>query len=269
MIKQRFISKVLSSFTLIFSLAGMQAASAVEVVVAFVGDQESSAYKGAKQGLDEANLQGQFLGQSYTLEAYAADQFKAVKEANAILAAVDAESLLKLAETYPETPIFNITESSDSVRDHCFNQLFHVIPSEKMGKDAIAQYLEKNPDAKVEARAWNDKFKKYAAGQVNNRYFNAFSLPMDDSAFAGWMAVKIISDAVARTNGTDSAKTQLFLRDELRIDGAKGTKMTFRPNGQLRQIVLLVTDGKVVGEAPVRGVASDLDSLGNVECTAQ
>jgi hypothetical protein len=45
-----------------------------------------------------------------------------------------------------------------------------------------------------------------------------------------------------------------------------GTDMNFRPTGQLRQPLLLVEDGKIAGEAPVRGVADDLDSLGNVEC---
>jgi len=42
----------------------------------------------------------------------------------------------------------------------------------------------------------------------------------------------------------------------------------FRDTGQLRQPILLVENGKLVGEAPVPGVvdSNDLDSLGGTSC---
>jgi len=44
--------------------------------------------------------------------------------------------------------------------------------------------------------------------------------------------------------------------------------MSFRDTGQLRQTLLLVENGEIVAEAPVRGVVDpdDLDSLGLRAC---
>ena len=44
--------------------------------------------------------------------------------------------------------------------------------------------------------------------------------------------------------------------------------MNFRVNGQLRQLIILVENDKIVAEAPIRGVAKPptLDSLGSLEC---
>ena len=44
--------------------------------------------------------------------------------------------------------------------------------------------------------------------------------------------------------------------------------MNFRKNGQLRQLILLVENDKIITEAPVRGVAKPptLDSLGILDC---
>ena len=53
------------------------------------------------------------------------------------------------------------------------------------------------------------------------------------------------------------------------FDGIKGVPQSFRPNGQMRQRLLLVDDnGKIVAEAPIRGVVdgNDLDTLGQVSC---
>ena len=58
------------------------------------------------------------------------------------------------------------------------------------------------------------------------------------------------------------------LKNELTFDGQKGSNMNFRKNGQLRQLILLVENDKIITEAPVRGVAKPptLDSLGILDC---
>jgi hypothetical protein len=45
--------------------------------------------------------------------------------------------------------------------------------------------------------------------------------------------------------------------------------MNFRVTGQLRQLILLVEDNKVIAEAPVRGIAKPptLESLGILDCS--
>jgi hypothetical protein len=59
-----------------------------------------------------------------------------------------------------------------------------------------------------------------------------------------------------------------YLKNDLVFDGQMGMEMNFRHTGQLRQPLLLIEAGKIVGEAPVRGIANPptVDSLGNVEC---
>lgn len=264
-----FLSQYFQRFFLLLLSVFPFTAHALDVSISFIGDPASQAYKGSKQGLDEANLQGEFLGQKYILTTTTLDELEQASGAAFILTALNEADTRLVAERFPKTPIFNLTEKSDALRNACLPALFHVIPSEKMGADAIAQYQQKNPDAAVTAHAWNDKFRKYAAKQVNNRYKENMGEPMTDEAWTGWMALKIVADAVVRTNGVDAEKLTAFLHNDLLIDGSKGLKQTFRPNGQLRQMVMLAQDGKVVGEAPVRGVSSDLDSLGSVECAAQ
>ena len=89
---------------------------------------------------------------------------------------------------------------------------------------------------------------------------------MDEYAWAGWFAARAVADTLMRNPGADSAKLlQLLKEDE--FDGQKGDPHSFRKNGQLRQpLVIVSADGKLLGEAPVRGVASDLDSLGATSC---
>ena len=60
-----------------------------------------------------------------------------------------------------------------------------------------------------------------------------------------------------------------YLKNDLTFDGQKGSNMNFRENGQLRQLILLVENDKVIAEAPIRGVAKPptLDSIGILECS--
>ena len=89
-----------------------------------------------------------------------------------------------------------------------------------------------------------------------------------DYAWAGWAAVKMTSDSVARENISNAKHMLIHLKTDLSFDGQKGSNMNFRETGQLRQLMILVEDGKIVAEAPVRGFARPptLDSLGLLNC---
>ena len=267
--KRRLIY-ILSLFLLTLVSNSSFAMESTGVELAYVGREGDLPALGVLQGVAEANLQGEFLGQNYTLRNYDPGQLGAMTNPApvAIIAAMGEEGLRILAKNNPGIPVFNITDGSDALRKKCVDNLFHIIPNQKMRDDALAQFHQKSPDVNAEAVGWHHDFKKYAAGQVNKRFTDSYGKPMDEAAWSGWMAVKIISDAVVRTASSDLSKIMQFLKHDLAIDGAKGTKMTFRPNGQLRQILLLIVDGKITEEAPVRGVAdtSDLDSLGAIEC---
>lgn len=237
----------------------------LDVPLAFVGPADSTARRGAEQGLAEAQVQGEFLGQQYRLDAEPGS-------AVAIVAALPADELLKLAAAHPGTPVLNVTAADDGLRDDCRPNLFHVLPSVRMTADAVAQWRKAHPDDTLaEARAWHPAFEKYAASQLNNRYTERFDAPMDDPAWAGWAAVKLVSDTVAREQAASPEVLLDALRNRLAFDGQKGVDMSFRSDGQLRQPLLLVQGDKIVGEAPVRGVVDieDLDSLGPARCPAR
>lgn len=244
-----------------FSTAAQQS---IDVPLAFVGTPDAAAHRGARQGLAEAQMQGEFLGQTYRLDASAAD-------AVAIVAALPAADLQALAAAHPDKPVLNVSADDDSLRANCRANLFHVLPSARMRADAVAQWQQSNPGATgVSARAWHASFEKYAASQLNKRYTAEFSQPMDDHSWAGWAAVKLVSDTVAREQSAAPAVLLEALRERLAFDGQKGVDMRFRSDGQLGQPLLLIANDEIVGEAPVRGVVDieDLDSLGPATCPA-
>ncbi len=243
-------------------------AQVTEVPLLFVGPADSSAYRGAQQGLAEAQAQGEFLGQHYTLAVQAAPSATPVSAA-AVIAAVDPAGLRVLAAANPGLPILEVSLSDDALRRQCRPHVLFVLPSAAMQVAAVAQWQTANPTAVgVTAQAWHPSLEKYAAAQLNKRYRGAFAHAMDDQAWAGWAAVKLLSDTVAREESAAPAVLLEALRTRLAFDGQKGVDMSFRADGQLRQPLVLIAEGKLIGEAPVRGVAEveDLDSLGRSEC---
>ena len=137
-----------------------------------------------------------------------------------------------------------------------------------MKADAVAQWRRTSQAEDVRAQAWHSDFVKFAARELNNRFRKAQGVPMDDDAWAGWAAVKMVSEAVVRGRSADPVEILAYLREEMEFDGQKGVPHSFRETGQLGQPLLIVEGGKLVAEAPVRGVADsdDLDSLGMTEC---
>ena len=262
-----FISSVL---IVLVSTAPAAFAKNIEVNLAFVGDVNDSAYLGTKQGLKEANLQGQFLGQKYNLDviteadALAADYNKYL----AVFTAIERDNFLKLSQRLSGVPVFNLTIEDDALRKDCLDNALHIIPSKHMKADAVAQWKKKNTESNAVAQAWHPDFMKFAARDLNKRFLKTHRTKMDDHAWAGWAAVKIASDTVARENITDPAKLLSYLKTDLSFDGQKGIDMNFRVTGQLRQPLILVEGGKIVAEAPVRGVAKPptVDSLGLLDC---
>jgi ABC-type branched-subunit amino acid transport system substrate-binding protein len=247
--------------------------AAVEVRLVYVGLATGTVWSGVEQGLQEANVLGGFTGQTYSIQTVPPETFLAAEGGTpplAVVAATDATTLLRLSAKVAaaSVAVLNLTSDDDALRQLCLPNLLHVPPSAQMKADAVAQWQKKKPNANVLARTWHEDFTKFAARELNNRFRKARGMPMDDDAWAGWAALKMLSEAVARLQTTEPARILTYLRTELGFDGQKGVPQTFRETGQMRQPVLLVEDGKLVGEAPVPGVAdgSNLDSLGMTSC---
>lgn len=252
------------------ALLGAGLGLAGEVRLLYVGPTayNSSSGKGVAQGVKEANQQGRFLGLDYKLAIASVADAGTHAGAAAVFVAGSPSDVLAVAAALEGAPVLNISSRDDDLRTDCRPNLFHTAPSEKMLADAVEQWKRQSDAADVVAQAWHEAFVKFAGRELNNRFRKAWRVAMDDEAWAGWVAVKIISDAVA--NNPDASGTELisYLREVMEFDGQKGAYVTFRPTGQLRQPLLIVEDGKLAGEAPVRGVAAsdDLDSLGMQSC---
>ena len=244
------------------------AAEVLDVRLHYVGPTEGSAWLGLQQGLDEANIQGEFLGQKYSLEVVTLAELVKAEQVTAVLLAGDAQQVLAVAKDkhFANVAVFNITSDADSLRTVCLPNLLNITASHKMKQDAMTQWLAKHPDSKAQAQGWHKDFRKFAASQLNSRYTKAQGKIMDDDAWAGWAAVKLLSDTVARTQSTDAAVTLKYLKNDIAFDGQKGAGATFRDTGQLRQLVLITENDKIVAEAPLRGVKGGLDSLGLASC---
>lgn len=272
MMLKKSLLNVCQSFILILACTFLTSARAdlLNIELAYVGSTSDTAWLGIKQGLDEANLQGQFLGQEYNLNTFAPGQIEDADFSRylAIFTAVDRDRFLNISMSLPDVPIFNLTLNDDDLRTACLDNALHVIPSNRMKADAEEQWLKKTADSHATAHAWHPDFKKFAARDLNKRFLKKQAVKMDDAAWAGWAAVKMISDTVAREKITDSEKLLQYLKTRLSFDGQKGSNLNFRVTGQLRQLLILVEDDKIVTEAPVRGVAKPptLDSLGLLEC---
>lgn len=262
--------RVIKKWLLILLLALSQPllAEVMDVPLHYVGPTEGSVWLGLQQGLDEANIQGEFLGQKYTLQVVTAEELLALDTATAILLATDNQHILSIAESekFTNVPVFNLVSDSDSLRSACLPNLLSITASHKMKQDALAQWLAKHPKSKAHVQGWHEDFEKFAASQLNSRFKKAQGVVMDNDAWSGWAAVKLLSDTVARTKNTDAAAMLKYLKNNIKFDGQKGASSTFRDTGQLRQLVLLVDDNKIVAEAPLRGVEGGLDSLGLASC---
>ena len=268
MLKKNIIA--LLSLSFLFLTSFYVSAETIEIDFVYVGEEDQSALLGVKQGLYEANQQGQFLGQNYKLDiispanALNHDYSKYI----AVLTAADLKTFSKMSEHLPDIAIFNLSLDDDSLRASCMANALHTIPSARMKSDAVAQWHQKKPDSNVTAQAWHGDFVKFAARDLNKRFKKKQGQTMDDYAWAGWAAVKMTSDSVARENINDAKDMLSHLKTNLSFDGQKGSNMNFRETGQLRQLMILVENGKIVAEAPVRGVAKPptLDSLGLLNC---
>lgn len=269
--RSRVLKKSLIQFTALCTFLVFQCATAADsqsISIAYYGESGTASEKGAKRGILEANLQGEFLGVKYELQPIEALDTVASTAPRVIIVAASNEDVLRLASKFPQIPVINILSSSDRLRAECIDNLFHTIPSQQMFSDALAQWRSKHPNSSATAQAWHHKFRKYAAAQLNGRYQETFDTTMNDAAWAGWAATKLVADTLIRSPTLSEDALLAELKTNLAFDGQKGIDMRFRETGQLAQPLLLIEGDKIVGEAPVRGVESitDLDTLGEVNC---
>ncbi|MEO0973954.1 MAG: hypothetical protein AAFX85_12750 [Pseudomonadota bacterium] len=254
----------------LLSLLSLGAAAKDVVNVLFVGS-EGDAYRGFLQALDEANLQGRFLGYEFAAERGNLDTLLqgGGEQVSAIFTAVPDAPFRALAARFPQVPMINLTSRTEALRRACTRHTFFAAATDAMLDDAMAQWKAAGNDAEgVAVKVWNTSFRRYAAIQVSIRFAEGQGQLMSDEAYAGWAATRLFGQVVVETGTTEPAALIKALHGDVQFDGSKGVPMNYRTSGQLNQMLLLEKDGRVVGTAPVRGVreAFELETLGYAGC---
>jgi hypothetical protein len=73
--------------------------------------------------------------------------------------------------------------------------------------------------------AWLPSLEKFGAGELNERFLRETKHAMDEQAWLGWIAVKIVAEAALRNRDIGA----------IRIDGHKGVPLRFDANRNLVQ----------------------------------
>ena len=239
-------------------------APGAEFKLAYSGPESSAALQGLRLGVEESNVQGEFLSVKLTLAVSSGEPVPS----NAIAVFADQRGrIADLAAKAGGRAVFNLSDDSDTLRSACLGNALHVIPSARMKSDAVSQWKARETDASVSAEAWHAGAVKFAARDLNKRYKERFGTEMDSLAWAGWFAARAVGDTLMREPGANASELLRLLKEADGLDGQKGDPHSFRASGQLRQpLVLVGANGELLGEAPVRGAPGGLDSLGASPC---
>lgn len=137
--------------------------------------------------------------------------------------------------------------------DECDDREFHVLPL--LDSTQWMASGSREPFARYASLvAWDSSLERFGAAQLNERYQRRFGTAMDERAWAGWMAVKAVLDAVMRSETSEPCALERFLVGaRARFDGHKGVQLFFDPRSHELVQPLYVRGG--VGEAEAVDVA--------------
>ena len=116
--------------------------------------------------------------------------------------------------------------------------------------------------------SWDAAHDQWGAIQMQqNRFGRMFSRRMTALDMQSWTAVRMIGEAVARTQSADAANAFAYVKGpEFALAAFKGRKLTVRDSDlQLRQPILLADGRVIVSVSPQEGFLhqySELDTLG-------
>lgn len=98
----------------------------------------------------------------------------------------------------------------------------------------------------AEVVLWEPRLFRYGAEQLNERYRRRFGTGMTGEAWAGWMAVKALTEAALRAgDGGPAALLERLGGSRSAFDGHKGTPLAFTaPGGTLAQPLYVIGPGE-------------------------
>jgi ABC transporter substrate binding protein (PQQ-dependent alcohol dehydrogenase system) len=121
--------------------------------------------------------------------------------------------------------------------------------------------------AGLEPTSWDASFGQWGALQLQSRFTKKFSRWMTALDMQAWTAVRMIGEAVSRTNSANPNTITSYVRGpDFALAAFKGDKLTVRDwDLQLRQPILLADGRTIVSVSPQPGFLhqySELDTLG-------
>jgi ABC transporter substrate binding protein (PQQ-dependent alcohol dehydrogenase system) len=143
-----------------------------------------------------------------------------------------------LTQRLPEHEVVFVADASEVFGDYLMWRTF--VPRPVVGTHGLI------------AVAWHRSFEQYAGTQMQNRFEKLVGRTMTERDYAAWLAVRIVGEAVLRSNSDDPATLRNYIMsDKFKVAGFKGQGLNFRGwNHQLRQPVLLSGPRTLVSISP-------------------
>lgn len=201
-----------------------------------IGWEESAAdpscRRGVEIGAEEASHLARLLGRSFEL----------VPMASAAAGDDLATTIAAAPRSSPDGPV-GIATAPDAVTG---GRVFRLPSSAARRRAAVQRIAADGPRAGLAAVDWHASLVRFGAAQLNQRYERRFGAPMEETAWIGWLAVKISLEGVLRCGGRADELAATLRR--LSFDGHKGVALAFDAAGVLQHPVYVVSGDRVVGE---------------------
>jgi hypothetical protein len=150
--------------------------------------------------------------------------------------------------------VLNVGGAPDGTTvDRCHGFAVHMSPGAAAVRRARAAYARR-PGATGAADAtigiWHHTLRRFGAEQLNERFRRRFGTGMTSPAWAGWAAMKIITESALRSRSARGADLARFLATRAaRFDGHKGEPLAFDGRtGELRQPLYVIHGDGVAAE---------------------
>ncbi len=143
--------------------------------------------------------------------------------------------------------------------DGCAASLASVSPAAATIRRARSAYARRSPradESHARIALWHHSLRRFGAAQLNERFRRRFERGMSSPAWAGWAAMKIVTEAALRSGSTDARGIATYLMSRAaRFDGHKGEPIVVDPRtGELRQPLYVLAEAADRRE----GVAAEL-----------
>lgn len=135
--------------------------------------------------------------------------------ATALIAAASGRVAMEAARLRPDMTVVTTCAATAPATRHCFS-----VASSVDVRDLARQQMSTGTQRVVD---WDARLRRYGAAQLNERYQRHTNQPLDEHAWHGWMACKVVVELALR-RATESTNVALV---DLVFDGHKGRPLTF------------------------------------------